>query len=186
MLDYLWRHRVVALSAFVLGIAAVAPASGQTPTGQPTVTVGDRGITMTPFMAMGDDLAPGGGVSFNFPMARRLTLEAEASVGMDAARSGLSLLVDVFRIGGFTTYVAGGAGIQRDEVHPELPGFPFDTRPVYTSRKKTEFALGIGAGTTVPVGPRWSYRADFRWYDPQAEWPESWRVYNGLTLRLSQ
>jgi hypothetical protein len=26
---------------------------------------------------------------------------------------------------------------------------------------------------------------DFRWYNPKAEWPESWRIYNGLTLRLT-
>lgn len=154
------------------------PASAQT--GHQAAPRREPGVSITPFMAMGDDYALGGGASFSFPLTRRLTLEPEASVGIDAARSGFSLLVDVARIGGFTTYVAGGAGIQRDEVDD-----PFATRMIGTLRKKTEFAVGVGGGATVPVGPRWSYRVDFRWYNPKAEWPESWRIYNGLSLRLN-
>jgi opacity protein-like surface antigen len=131
-------------------------------------------------MAMGDDLAPGGGMSLSFPVMRRVTLEAEASLGRDAARSGLSVLLDVFRLGAFTTYAAAGVGVQRDEIDEELAGGAWNT-----VHKKTEFALGIGAGTIVPVGARWSYRVDFRWYNPKAEWPESWRLYNGVSLRLA-
>ena len=70
--------------------------------------------------------------------------------------------------------------VQRDESDAYELGIPF---PVVI--KKTEFAIGIGGGTTIPLGSRWSYRADFRWYNPKAEWPESWRVYNGLTLHLA-
>jgi hypothetical protein len=95
-------------------------------------------------------------------------------------RTGVSLLMNVKRIGRFTTYVAGGAGVQRDESRDLLYGAPF---PVFL--KKTEFVIGIGGGTTVPISSRWSYRADFRWYDPKAEWPESWRISNGLTLHLA-
>lgn len=47
--------------------------------------------------------------------------------------------------------------------------------------KKTEFAVNVGAGVTVPVTDRLAYRADFRWYNPRAEWPESWRAFSGLT-----
>lgn len=133
-------------------------------------------------MALGDDLAAGGGASFVFPLTKRFSLEAEASAGRDAIRSGVSLLMNVVQIGRFSTYVAGGAGVQRDEADVDgyAPGVPFPF-----TIKKTEFALGIGGGTTIPISSRWSYRADFRWYNPKAEWPESWRVYNGLTLHLA-
>jgi hypothetical protein len=140
----------------------------------------DRGLQRTPFMALGDDLAAGGGASFLFPLTKRFSLEAEASAGRDAMRTGVSLLMNVARIGRFSTYVAGGAGVQRDESDQYIPDIPF---PVL--RKKTEFAIGIGGGTTIPISSRWSYRADFRWYNPKAEWPESWRAYNGLTLHLT-
>ena len=87
--------------------------------------------------------------------------------------------MDVARIGRFSTYLAGGAGVQRDEFHVRTLYAP----PFFV--KKTEFAIGIGGGASVPIGSRWSYRADFRWYDPKAEWPESWRLSNGLTLHLT-
>jgi hypothetical protein len=139
----------------------------------------DRGLSITPFAVMGDDLAAGAGVSLVFPLTGRFGLEAEAMADRDAMRTGVSLLMNVARLGRFSTYVAGGAGIQRDESRDLVFGVPF---PVYA--KKTEFAIGIGGGASVPISSRWSYRADFRWYNPKAEWPESWRISNGLTLQL--
>ena len=171
--------RIIVVSAAFLLIAAVPSAIGQTAQQTPPGT--NVGISVTPFMAMGDDYALGGGGSFSFRLASRLNLEAEASLGTDAARSGVSLALDVARLGAVTTYAAAGVGIQRDYIDEEFA-------PMVWPRvipKKTEFALGIGGGATVPVGPRWSYRVDFRWYNPKAEWPESWRIYNGLSLRLT-
>jgi opacity protein-like surface antigen len=173
-----WLRIIVVSAACILGTAvpsAIAQTAQQTPPGT------NSGVNFTPFMAMGDDYALGGGGSVSFRLASRLSLEAEASLGTDAARSGLSLLLDVARLGAFTTYAAAGAGVQRDYIDEEFA-------PMVGPRvipKKTEFAFGIGGGATVPVGARWSYRADFRWYNPKAEWPESWRLYNGLTLRLT-
>jgi hypothetical protein len=134
-------------------------------------------VLMTPFFALGDDVAPGGGAAVTFPWTQRINVEAEASLGTDAARSSVSLLYALPRLGRFALYVAGGGGIQRDEVTETIPkGFP--------TRKKTEFAANVGAGVTVPVTERVSYRADFRWYNPRAEWPESWRVFSGITLAM--
>jgi opacity protein-like surface antigen len=166
------------LSAVCMLGLAVPSASAQT--GPPGPPGPGPGVRFTPFMAMGDDYALGGGASFTFPLASRLGLEAEASLGTDAARTGLSLLFDVARLGSFTTYAAAGGGVQRDYVDEELAFGSWPNIP-----KKTEFAFGIGGGAIVPVGPRWSYRVDFRWYNPKAEWPESWRIYNGLALRLT-
>jgi opacity protein-like surface antigen len=175
----------VVSGALVMVLLAALPSSAQTT--QPPAPGSHRQVGLTPFMAMGDDYALGGGASLSFRMAPRFTLEAEASVGVDAARSGVSVLFDVLRLGGVTTYAAAGAGVQRDELDDEL--IPLSVRLAsrgpQVSSKKTELALGIGGGATVPVGPRWSYRVDFRWYNPKAEWPESWRIYNGLTVRLS-
>ena len=103
---------------------------------------------------MGDDYALGGGGSFSFRLASRLSLEAEASLGTDAARSGLTLLLDVARLGAFRTYAAAGAGVQRDYIDEELAVMVWPR----VIPKKTESAFGIGGGTMVPVGPRWSYR----------------------------
>jgi opacity protein-like surface antigen len=172
-----WLRTSLLSVVCMLGLAVLS-ASAQT--NQPAPPGSGPGITFTPFMAMGDDYALGGGASCSFPLASRLGLEAEASLGTDAARAGLSLLLDVARLGGFTTYAAAGAGVQRDYIDEELAFGRWPNIP-----KKTEFAFGIGGGATVPVGPRWSYRVDFRWYNPKAEWPESWRIYNGLALRLT-
>lgn len=172
-----WLRTSLPFTVCMLGLA-MSSASAQT---SPPVPPGSGpGVTFTPFMAMGDDYALGGGASFSFPLASRLGLEAEASLGTDAARTGLSLLLDVARLGAFTTYAAAGAGVQRDYIDEELAPAMWPNIP-----KKTEFAFGIGGGAIVPIGPRWSYRVDFRWYNPKAEWPESWRIYNGLALRLT-
>jgi hypothetical protein len=167
------RRSALLATAWLL---AVAPATAQTD--QPPAE-GRRAFTLTPFVAIGDDLAPGAGASIAFPLATWVQLEAEASVGTDAARSGLSLVVNVGRLGAVTPYLAGGAGVQRDEVDAGALAEPW-SRP----RKKTEFAVGIGGGASVRISPRWDYRVDFRWYNPKAEWPESWRAYSGLSLRL--
>ena len=198
MRKHLYRYVVIASSALAIGALGAVPATAQTAQfGQPAPPESKPHVSVTPFMALGDDFAPGGGLSFTFPLTRRLSLEAEGSIGTDAMRSGASLLVDLVRIGRFTTYAAAGGGVQRDEVdnylvvpeldriiggYPDLRGYPYPD----LVRKKTEFAIGIGGGVTVPLGPRWSYRADFRWYNPKAEWPESWRAYNGLSFRLGE
>jgi hypothetical protein len=187
MRDILVRTVLIGAALTSLVIAAEtataqprAPNAPQAPA-VPSQTAADgRGLQLTPFMALGDDLAAGGGVSVLFPLTERFSLEAEASAGADAMRTGVSLLMNVARIGRFSTYVAGGAGVQHDESDQYVSGIPF---PVLL--KKTEFAIGIGGGATVPISSRWSYRADFRWYNPKAEWPESWRAYNGLTLHLN-
>ena len=116
---------------------------------------------MTPFFAIGDDLAPGGGGAFTFAWTRQLSVEAEASLGTDAARSSVSLLYALPRWGRFTVYMAGGGGVQRDEVRGAIHFIGSDIR------KKTEFAINIGAGVTVPISERLAYRADFRWYNPR-------------------
>lgn len=159
----------------------MAPSAPQMPAAAAqATTAGDRGLSITPFAVMGDDFAAGAGVAMQFPLTGRFSLEAEAMADRDAIRTGVSVLMNVARIGRFSTYVAGGAGVQRDESRGLMPGAPF---PVFA--KKTEFAIGIGGGASVPITSRWSYRADFRWYDPKAEWPESWRISNGLTLHLA-
>jgi hypothetical protein len=188
MRDPLVRTTLIGAMLASLVVAAATTATAQQlpvgtpqpPAGAPQSATNERGLQITPFMAMGDDLAAGAGVSLLFPLTGRFSLEAEAMADRDAMRTGLSLLMNIARIGRFSTYVAGGAGVQRDESDQLVPGAPW---PVLL--KKTEFAIGIGGGTSIPIGSRWSYRADFRWYNPRAEWPESWRVYNGLTLHLA-
>jgi hypothetical protein len=167
--------------SFVVAVVAVLT-HAHAAVAQPAAAPPQRApAQLTPFAALGDDYAPGAGISYTLPIAARFGLEVEASAGTDALRSGVSLLVDVVRFGSVQTYVAGGAGVQRDESdRPDFSGSPF--RRI----KITEFAVGVGGGAIVPVGPRWSYRVDFRWYNPKAEWPESWRLYNGLALRLSR
>jgi hypothetical protein len=50
---------------------------------------------------------------------------------------------------------------------------------------KSIFLCGnIGAGVTIPGTERWASRADFRWYNPKAEWPESWRVFSGIAFAV--
>lgn len=139
-------------------------------------------LGITPFVALGDDFAAGAGGAFTFAWTRRFSVEAEASLGRDAARSSLSLLYSLPRLGGFVPYVAGGGGIQRDDADTSGLAFLNGYRTSFLGTKKTEFAVNIGAGVSIPVSDRWGYRADFRWYNPKAEWPESWRAYSGVTL----
>jgi hypothetical protein len=185
------RIRLILIGAALAAVAVAAessvsaqqmrPSAPQMPAAAAAQTpANDRRLNITPFAVMGDDLAAGAGVSLVFPLTERFSLEAEAMADRDAMRTGVSMLMNVKRIGRFSTYVAGGAGVQRDESRDLMPGAPF---PVFL--KKTEFAIGVGGGASVPISSRWSYRADFRWYNPRAEWPESWRVSNGLTLHLA-
>ena len=74
----LCHQAVIASRTLLLGALLALPASAQT--AQQPVPARESGVSITPFMAMGDDYALGGGMSISFPMARRLTLEAEGSV----------------------------------------------------------------------------------------------------------
>jgi opacity protein-like surface antigen len=174
-----------ALGAALLVLSAVVSASAQNPTGTPSDLTGSPTPTptqtrfdFTPFFAMGDDLAPGGGAAFTFAWTKRLSVEAEASLGTDAGRTSLSLLYHLPTVGRVGIYAAGGAGFQRDKFEGPEPGIGFVTR------HKSEFAVNVGAGVSVPLSAKWAWRADFRWYNPDNEWPESWRAYYGLTVNL--
>jgi hypothetical protein len=160
------RHATT-LACALAAVTAAAPVSAQ-----PAVT---------PFFAIGDDLAPGGGGAIAFAWTPALSVEVEASLGTDAARSSVSLLYDLPRLGRVTPYAAAGIGVQRDEVQST-----FTATGLLEHMKKTEFAVNIGAGVTIQTGSRWSYRADFRWYNPDNEWPESWRVFSGVTLAVGR
>jgi hypothetical protein len=154
---------------------ATASANAQT-TSQTPPPRDERTPLMTPFYAFGDDLAPGGGVAFTFPWTERLSVEAEASLGRDAARSSGSMLLAFPQWGPVRIYAAAGAGVQRDEIK----GYDPYLRPV----KKAEFAVNVGAGLSVPVTDRWAVRTDFRWYNPKWEWPESWRAFAGVAVAI--
>jgi hypothetical protein len=169
------RHACRLLLALIVNAALAGAVSAQD-SPPPVQSSSSPKALITPFFALGDDLAPGGGGAFTFDLTRQLGLEAEASLGTDAARSSLSLLYRFPQWGRWTIYAAGGGGVQRDEDPDALDPIPLPTQ------KKTEFAVNIGAGVTVPVSERWAYRADFRWYNPKAEWPESWRVFSGVTF----
>ena len=90
------RKRAATLACALAAITAAAPVSAQQ--------------AVTPFFAIGDDLAPGGGGAISFAWTRALSVEVEASLGTDAARSSLSLLYDLLRLGPVTPYAAGGTG----------------------------------------------------------------------------
>jgi hypothetical protein len=174
------------IGALALIAAAARPAAAQSNTAQPTNGAADRTVApapekridVTPFVAMGDDLAPGAGGAVTFAWTRTVSLEAELSAGTDAARSSFSLLYSLPKLGQVTTYVAAGGGVQRYEMEAPTPGLGV------VRRSLTRLAVNIGAGVSVPISGRWAYRADFRWYNPAAEWPESWRVFQGVSVAL--
>jgi opacity protein-like surface antigen len=177
----LHRHLVTIGCAIVVHAAAgVAGAQVHAPQGSQSPAADPPRVTMTPFLALGDDLAPGGGVAFTFGWTRTLSVEAEASLGTDAARTSVSLLYALPKWGPASIYVAGGGGFQRDEFET----IPSARHPFFVTTKKSEFAVNIGAGVSFPISSRWAYRADFRWYNPDNEWPESWRAYSGLTFGI--
>lgn len=167
-------HAIALVCAAMITLGWTHDASAQA-TDQTAAASPAPSFLLTPFFAIGDDLAPGGGAAFSIPWTPSVSVEAEASLGTDAARSSVSLLYSIPRLGRVAPYVAGGVGVQRDE-------FEMATNVGFFTRKKTELAGNIGAGVTIPVNERWSYRADFRWYNPKAEWPESWRAYSGIVF----
>jgi len=171
--------RPVSVLGLVLAIQlASADVANAQSAGQTLPSSAEPRVSMTSFFAFGDDLAPGGGAAFTFPWTRQLSLEVEASLGGDAARSSGSLLLAFPQWGPVRIYAAAGAGVQRDEIKGYDPYF----HPV----KKTEFAVNVGAGVSIPVSNRWAVRSDFRWYNPKWEWPESWRAFGGVTVAIRQ
>jgi hypothetical protein len=175
-------HMHVRSSAIAFVWTAVVVASAAQPANaQPTDQTGTEQkaavLSVTPFFALGDDLAPGAGGALSFVWTRSLTVEVEASLGTDAARSSAGLLYILPGLREFV-YVAGGLGVQRDEFEAAAQGIGF------VIQKKTEFAVNIGAGVILPIRDGWSYRSDFRWYNPDDEWPESWRVFSGIRFGL--
>jgi hypothetical protein len=167
------RLRRHAITVVTTGIVLVAVGNANAQDAPPSGPV----LSITPFVAMGDDLAPGGGAAISYGWTRRLFVEGEASLGTDAFRSSVSLLYTLPHLGQ-RVYVAGGLGFQRDDF--ETIGATNESPRVID--KKAEFAVNVGAGITVPIRRGWSYRSDFRWYNPAKEWPESWRVFSGFVI----
>ena len=172
--------RALALPSFLIMTAFAWTASAQS-TDQQGASQESSRIEITPFFAFGDDLALGAGTAVTFPWTQELGVEVEASLGRDAARSSLSLIYSLPAWGRWSAFLAGGAGVQRDEF-VDLTTVTDNFLP--RIGKKTEFAVNVGAGVTVPVTDRWRYRFDFRWYNPKKEWPESWRMYSGIVFDL--
>jgi hypothetical protein len=79
MRKQIYRHVVMAWSA--LGVVPAAAQAPQTPQpAQPTAPATDARISITPFMALGDDLALGGGLSVTFPLGGVCGLQFNSSV----------------------------------------------------------------------------------------------------------
>jgi opacity protein-like surface antigen len=136
---------------------------------------------VTPFVSLGSVNAERVGAAIRFAWTSTLSVEVEAGyrpAEFGALSTSVNLLYDLPRLGRAMPYVAGGIGLEQFATALALPGGGIATQ------SNVAVAVNAGGGVRVPLNDRWGYRSDARWSKAFARWgPETWRVYNGVTLK---
>ena len=137
-------------------------------------------VTVTPYAAMGSEMASRVGAALAFAWTRNLSAEIEVGYRPGAMSSSVNLLYDLPAIGRVTPYVAGGIGLEQRESLLTVPW------PGNAVQRRVNLTVNAGGGVKVPIAGRVGFRSDARWLNAVGDQPESWRLYNGLTFGVGK
>jgi hypothetical protein len=170
------RAQVIAGLAGALLLIA-GPVHGQTPPQSPER---ERGVEVTPYVALGSDGASGFGATIRWPLGNVFGLELETGqrhAERHALTSNLSLVFDLPAMGRVTPYLAAGIGLDQH-------GYALSTRNGgIVTYARTALSLNGGGGVRVAADEKWGVRSDVRWFSGIGRHaPERWRLYNGVTF----
>ena len=165
---------VSALVAFTLG---ALPAAAQDL--QP--------VEVTPYVALGSEMASPVGAAVTFPVTSTLSVETDVAYRRGEGRihalsSRTSLLYFLPRVGRSTPYLAGGVGLSEYGA-PVLSssGPPIATEP------RVALTVNAGGGIKMPMNDTLDLRTDARWFKSfGARGSEQFRVAQGVSFDVGK
>ena len=165
---------VFALVVFTLG---ALPALAQDP----------QTVQVTPYVALGSDMASPVGAAITFPIKSKLSVETDvayrrAEGNINAMSLSASLLYDLPRVGRATPYVAAGIGLATYGT-PVLSSS--NSRPLGT-RSRLAMTVNAGGGLKMPMNEKMGLRTDARWFNFLGEGSEGFRVAQGISFGLGK
>jgi hypothetical protein len=165
-------------------LAAAQPPAGPAAGAPAAAPLAAAGLEVTPHVSFGPDDASGVGASIGFRLRPRLVLELDAQARLANPerfqRVHANLSWDLRDGGRVTPFVIAGAGYDAYAgayVIPSAGVFGWNS---------SGLAASVGGGVRVPIGDRWSLRADLRWSAGVSQGvPNRVRMTQGLAYRLS-
>jgi hypothetical protein len=167
-----YKCAVFAVVAFSLGALPAGAQDAQT-------------VEVTPYVALGSEMASPVGAALTFPVTSTLSVETDVAYRrgeghINALSMNASLLRLLPRIGKSTPYLAAGVGLsQYGALVASSDGSPIGTRPALA------ITVNAGGGLKMPINEKLALRTDARWgmLLGRRQGPSEWfRVAQGISF----
>ena len=169
-----YKSAVFALVAFTLGALPVGAQDAKT-------------VEVTPYVAIGSEMASPVGAAVTFPVTSTLSVETDVAYrrgegSIHARSSSTSLLYSLPRVGRATPYVAGGVGLSQYGA----PVFSSNGRPIGT-QSQVALTVNAGGGLKMPMNEKLDLRTDARWFKSFGrQGSEQFRVAQGISFDVGK
>ncbi len=169
-----YKSVVFAVVAFTLGALPVAAQDA-------------KSVEVTPYVALGSEIASPVGAAVTFPVTSTLSVETDvayrrAEGRIHALSLSSSLLYSLPRVGQSTPYVAAGVGLSQYGA----PVFSSSGRPIATQPRLT-MAVNTGGGLKMPMNDKLDLRTDARWFKFLGrQGAEGFRVAQGISFDIGK
>ena len=169
-----YNFAVFALVAFTLG---ALPARAQDA----------KAVEVTPYVALGSEMASPVGASITFPVTSKLSVETDVAYRrgegrINALSSNVSLLYSLPRVGRARPYVAGGVGLRQYG----SPVFSSSGPPIGTE-SRVALTVNAGGGLKMPMNEKLDLRTDARWYKSFGrQGSEQFHVAQGISFDVGK
>jgi opacity protein-like surface antigen len=164
-----YKSAVFSLIAFTLAASSVGAQDA-------------KPVEVTPYVALGSELASPFGAAVTFPVKSKLSVETDvayrrAEGNINALSLSASLLYDLPRVGQATPYVAAGVGLSQYGA----PIFSGDGPPIGT-QSRLAIAVNAGGGLKMPMNEKLALRTDARWFKLLRQGTDQFRVAQGISF----
>ena len=168
-----YTSRVFALVGFVL---AALPASAQDA----------KTVEVTPYVALGSEMASPVGAAVTFPVTSTLSVETDVAYRrgeghINALSLSASLLYSLPRVGGSTPYLAAGVGLAQYGA----PVFSSNVQPIGTI-SRVAMTVNTGGGLKMPMNEKMEMRTDARWFKLLNQGSDQFRVAQGISFGVGK
>ena len=165
---------VFALVVFILGALPVGAQDAKT-------------VEVTPYVALGSEMASPVGAAVTFPVTSTLSVETDVAYrrgegSIHALSLSTSLLYSLPRVGQSTPYLAAGVGLSQYGA----PFFSSNGRPIGT-QSRLAMTVNTGGGLKMPMNETLDLRTDARWFKSLGrQGSEGFRVAQGISFDVGK
>ena len=145
-------------------------------------------VEVTPYVALGSEMASPVGAAVTFPLTSTLNVETDVAYRhgegrIHALSLSASLLYSLPRVGQSTPYVAAGVGLSQYGA----PVFGSTGRPIAT-HPRLAMTVNTGGGLKIPMDEKLDLRTDARWGKFLGlQGPSEWfRVAQGISFDMGK